>query len=190
MLVDETRGLGRVEVLEHVELDDVVMRLAEVADAFVDHGLDDDGAGLVGGRGLVAPDVVLTLVLGGEEADVGIVLRRAMEVGDPPADDHVQPGHELADGAPVERRLDRRRHHEHRDVLRVLGRDLEPDSADDVVEVAEAEDRQRGARSVGTPGVCCLADVRDELIGTELVQLTLAQWLEVVVGHELASMWV
>ena len=125
-------------------------------------------------------------MLGGQRVDLRLVLAGAVEIGDPPAiDDPVEPDSKLADRGAVERRLDRREHHRHRLVFDLLGRHPQGDPSRDIVEMAITEDRERRLRAVGAAGVGRLADVVDELIGAEPLQLSFAQAVEIVVGHVL-----
>ena len=99
----------------------------------------------------------------------------AVVVGDSPVDDRVQPADELAHSGAVERRLERAGHSVHRNVLDVGRRDLDPDSPHHVVEVAIDENAQGRPRTVRLAGVVRLADIGDERIGIEAVELVLVQ---------------
>ena len=160
---------------EDVQLDHLPVFLVERVQYLLDDDPQLDRPGLAVDERLIAPDVLLAGVLAGEHRLLGTSLGAPEEVNCGAVDNRVQPAAELADRGAVERGGDRAHERIVGEVIDRMRRDLDREAALDVALVAEDENRQAAATVGELARIPGIADVRDQLLVSKLLEFVVGK---------------
>ena len=163
---------------EHVESNHLAVGLRQIMQCGRDALMRVERVALEAHRRLLAPDLFGALMLAHELLGGQGALSLLPVVGDPPRQDRVQPRAKLPDRATVERRRDRALQRLAGHLLDVGFRQLEPRTIDQVVPVAEGQHADGRLHGVVAARLAGGADVDDEVVIAEGLQLMLGELSE------------